>query len=287
MTSRLDEALSLTALGFKVFPLHWVRSALDGRLVCTCGDPRCKTPGKHPLGALAPKGLTNATDREHIVRHWWGRAPLANIGMATGWATVLDVDPRHGGDASLQALEAEHGALPPTWRTLTGGGGEHIFFRPPEGQEIRNSAGDSGLALGLDVRGVGGYVVAPSSLHESGRTYEWSVDHHPYEVPLAPMPDWLVARLAQPAHKAAQPATEWRRLVCDGVSEGGRNRAITRLTGHLLRRNIDAGVAHELMQAWNAARCEPPLEPEEVTKTVASIARKELRRREARDGQRR
>lgn len=71
------------------------------------------------------------------------------------------------------------------------------------------------------------------------------------------------------------------------MADGGRNVAVSRLAGHLMRRYVDAGVAHELVQAWNLARCRPPLTPEEITKTVGSIARKELRRREAQHGGRR
>lgn len=287
-TSRLDAALYLAARGGRVFPLHGVRPGPDGRLTCTCGKVGCKDAGKHPFGRLAPNGLSNATNREQIIRHWFTAEPLANVGLATGNAVVLDVDPRHGGDASLAALEAEHGALPPTVRALTGGGGEHIFFRPPAGMEIRNSAGDSGgLAPGLDIRGAGGYVVAPPSLHLSGRTYEWSVDHHPDEVTAADMPAWLVALLVQPAAGVGRAPSEWRQLVAEGVENGGRNTAVTRLSGHLLRRYVDPEVTHELLQAWNMARCRPPLDPEEVTKTFASIARKELKRREATNGARR
>ncbi|WP_238180277.1 bifunctional DNA primase/polymerase, partial [Methylobacterium haplocladii] len=160
MTDRLDAALYLIKRGAKVFPLHGIREGASGRLVCTCGNPTCEDAGKHPMAKLAPRGLTNATSNEGIVRHWFTTAPFANIGLATGPAVVLDVDPRHGGDASLDALEAEHGPLPETTRALTGGGGQHIFFRPPAGIEIRNSAGDKGgLAPGLDIRGAGGYVV--------------------------------------------------------------------------------------------------------------------------------
>lgn len=286
MTDRLDAALYLARHGAKVFPLHGVREDSADRLVCTCGDPRCGNPGKHPMAKLAPRGLTNATTTEHIVKAWFTTAPYANIGLATGPTVVLDVDPRHGGDASLDALEAEHGPLPPTTRALTGGGGRHILFRAPTGVEIRNSAGDhGGLAPGLDVRGAGGYIVAPPSRHASGRFYAWSVDHHPDEVPPAPMPGWLVAALSRPAGDgSARDPSEWRRLVAEGVADGGRNVAVSKLTGHLLRRYVDPEVAHELVQAWNETRCRPPLAPEEVTKTVGSIARKELRRREVRDG---
>src|SRR4051812_24031369 len=106
-TARLDAALYLTSRGGKVFPLHSVWSDKAGRFVCTCGKPDCGDAGKHPLAKLAPRGLTNATSHAHIIRHWFTAAPFANVGLATGNVVVLDVDPRHGGDESLQALEAE------------------------------------------------------------------------------------------------------------------------------------------------------------------------------------
>jgi hypothetical protein len=282
---RLAEALHLVGFGLSVFPLQGMREGSSGTLVCTCGSPKCEHPGKHPLPRLAPNGLKNATTCAPTVERWFSQARLANVGLATGPVIVLDVDPRHGGDESLRELEAEHGPLPLTWRVFTGGGGEHIFFLPPEGIEIRNSAGDrGGLAPGLDIRGIGGYVVAPASLHASGRTYEWSVDHHPDETPLAPMPDWMVAALGRPQPGEARPASAWRQLVSEGVTNGSRNDAVTRLAGLLLRRHVDALVAHELVQAWNLARCAPPLSPDEVARSFASIARRELKRREARDG---
>ena len=283
MTDTLTAALYLVSRGAKVFPLHGMRQDSTGCLICTCGNPACDDAGKHPLSKLAPSGVNNATTHEHIVRHWFTKEPSANVGLATGRTIVLDVDPRHGGDASLEVLEAKHGPLPETTRAITGGGGQHIFFRPPAGVQIKNSTGT--LAPGLDVKSTGGYVVAPPSLHASGRHYAWSVDHHPDEVPPTPMPDWLAQALAEPGgHGSAQDPSVWRGLVANGVSEGGRNTAVSRLSGHLLRRWVDAEVTHELVQAWNEVRCRPPLSPEEVTKIVGSIARKELQRREARVG---
>jgi hypothetical protein len=175
-------------------------------------------------------------------------------------------------------MERTHGILPATWRALTGGGGEHVYFSAPA-TEIRNSSGH--LGPGLDIRGVGGYVVAPPSLHKSGRRYAWNVDFHPDECPLVPMPDWMLDRLARPTAKRGRPAEEWRTLVHKGAGNGCRNDTIAQLTGHLLRRNVDAHVTHDLMQAWNAVRCQPPLDGDEVTKVVASIAKKETARREA------
>ena len=74
-------------------------------------------------------------------------------------------------------------------------------------------------------------------------------------------------------------ATAWHKLVSADVAEGARNDTVARLSGHLLRHYVDPQVALELLLAWNAVRCCPPLAPEEVAKTVNSIAGRELRRR--------
>jgi hypothetical protein len=72
-------------------------------------------------------------------------------------------------------------------------------------------------------------------------------------------------------------------LVSDGVSEGRRNEAIARLAGHLLRKYVDAYIVLDLCRAWNICRCRPPLLDHEVTRTVESIATRELRRRDGAD----
>jgi Bifunctional DNA primase/polymerase, N-terminal/Primase C terminal 1 (PriCT-1) len=282
MSTVLVGALDLARRGLKVFPLHTAVALGDGRFACGCGRLDCDSPAKHPFSKLARNGSHSGSRSEDVIRHWWRVAPHANIGLVTGDVIVLDVDRRDGGDQSLKALEHRHGELSSTWRALTGGG-EHVYFSRPAVQ-IPCSA--KLLGPGLDIRGVGGYVVAPPSVHISGRIYAWSVDHHPDEVPIAPMPEWMVRALKAPASGGAPHSPSvWRQLVC-GVGEGQRNSAVAKLSGYLLRHYVDARVTLELMLALNAARFTPPLSPGEVTRTVGSIARKELRRREARDGDR-
>lgn len=133
-----------------------------------------------------------ATTNEASLREWWRKWPDANICIVTGAASgfiVLDIDPKHGGDASLTELLEEYGELPPTLRAATGGGGQHLLFEHP-GVAIRNSI--SFLGEGLDIRGDGGYIVAPPSLHESGRIYEWLNVTKP-----APLPEWLLKLLTE------------------------------------------------------------------------------------------
>jgi len=211
-----------------------------------------------------------------MVEHWWRSRPDANIGLATGRLVVLDIDPRHGGDYTLAELEQRHGKLPPTWRAGTGGGGAHLYFAAPATPVIRNRAGQIGP--GIDVRGAGGYVITPPSRHQTGRQYLWQQD--PDHAPLSALPAWLAALIEQRSAKRTA-STTWRSLVCDSVTEGQRNNTVAKLAGHLLRRYVDPHVVLELVHAWNQARCTPPLDSNEVTRTVDSIARRELKRRES------
>ncbi len=121
------------------------------------------------------------------VTGWFRRWPDANLSVVTGvlsGVVVLDVDPRHGGDESLGKLEARNGALPQTVEAVTGGGGRHIYFAHP-GREVRNRVG---IEPGLDLRGDGGTIVLPPSIHPSGNPYRWRPGHAPDEIALAPFP---------------------------------------------------------------------------------------------------
>ena len=139
--------------------------------------------------------------------------------------------------------------------------------------EIRNAVS---LFPGVDLRGLGGYVVVPPSVHSSGTHYRWEVALS--ESNIAEAPAWLVEAALERSTPRAHPPEEWRAIVAQGVDQGKRNTTIASLTGHLLRRRVDPFVVLDLMLCWNAARCRPPLLDAEVALTVDSIAGRELRR---------
>ena len=198
--------------------------------------------------------------------------PDNNVAIATGPASgifVVDVDGLDA-EATLRRLEAEHGALPATVEVITARG-RHIYFKWPQ-EAVRNSAGKIGAHI--DVRGDGGYVLCPPSIHPSGRRYSWSVDSADR---IAEAPGWLLAKQNGVA-VSTTPSPEWRTLI-EGVGEGARNCSLAKLAGHLLRHHVNAFVTLGLLQAWNATNCKPPLPTSEVEQIVNSIAGKELRRR--------
>jgi len=266
-------------LNWPVIPVY----SIIGR-GCSCGVADCSSPGKHPR---TRHGLHDATKDAAQIGKWWRRGQETNIAIPTGEASgffALDVDPRHGGHEALQELERRHGALPHTARQITGSGGEHVLFRHVPG--VRNSVGK--LGPGLDIRAEGGFIVVAPSLHLSGRRYAWSVDHHPIETAVAVAPQWLLGLICEPAglphgHTPA-PTEEWIDALSQPCEEGRRNATLTRISGYLLRHYVAPFAVLELVRLWNLARCQPPLDDDEVFRTVDSICAKEAKRREDTDG---
>lgn len=147
------------------------------------GWPVLPCENKRPLLKRWPTAAS--TDPATIAR-WLEQYPTAGIGIVTGARSglaVIDVDPRAGGNAGLAVLCERHGPLPATLTVATGGGGAHHYFKHPGGT-IPNRVALDGMG-GVDVRGDGGFVVGPPSLHESGTRYAW-VDER---VPVATLPD--------------------------------------------------------------------------------------------------
>lgn len=257
-----EAALDYARRGWAVLPVH---TAESGR--CSCGNPKCPHPGKHPV---TQNGLKDATLDTAVIRRWLSRM-ACNIGVLTGAESgilVVDVDAEAGGYESLSVLEGRYGGLPSNCRSLTGGGGLHFFFKSP-GSGVRNSAGK--LGRGLDVRGEGGYIIVPPSVHVSGQHYEWAPGGYPGEVGLAEAPAWLMALLANPGgyQRSTRPAPS------APISDGQRNATLASLAGSMRRRGMSLEAISAALIADNAARCRPPLADDEVRRIAESVGRYE------------
>lgn len=183
--SLLESALALARLGIMILPVH-SGGMREGVCFCSCGKPECSSQGKHPR---TQHGVDDQSRDPEVIKGWWRRWPRSNVAIATGKGSGVDVFDIDGaeGRATLAALEHDHGAIPLTPKAATGKG-VHFFFAHDDRAWNR-----VGLDACVDVRATGGYVVAPPSVHVSGRVYRW-------EIPLefcdpAPWPEWLIGKL--------------------------------------------------------------------------------------------
>jgi putative DNA primase/helicase len=244
----------------------------------------CKPGEKIPLIKEWPERAT--TDR-NVITSWWERWPDANIAVATGSGSgifVLDVDGAEG-EQSLTKLEGEHGPLPdgcPMQWTGGGRGGWQVFFRWPEGREIRNSAGQLGAKL--DIRGEGGYVLLPPS--RTAQAYSWGIERDPWSCPPIPGPAWLLALLDPPVAATAWRAPEaptgdryvWRAVeselaLLSAAGQGRRNDQLNR-SAHALYRFVADGRLHrsDVDDGLMAAARQAGLRDREIAATINSAA---------------
>src|ERR1017187_5513713 len=254
----LDAALAYAARGLHVLPCQ----------------PRSKLPA-------SGHGHRDATTDSAKITQWWDAMPRANVAMACApsGVMVLDVDPRHGGDRTLAALEVELGKLPETVEARTGGpdGGRHLVFRAPSGRLV-GTLGD-----GLDVKHDGYVIVAPS-VHPSGGVYDWvrsPVEHEPAALP----PAWI-ERMIKPAaipstNSARMPAattngTPYGRAALDAelervktAPEGQRNSRLN-AAAHSLAQLHAGGEAGDAREELVAAAMTAGLPEGEARKTVDS-----------------
>jgi hypothetical protein len=199
-----------------------------------------------------------ATKDEATIRKWWAQWPEANIGLTCGSGSnlfVLDVDPRHGGEATFQELKDRYGELPATAIVHTGGGGTHRYFTYPRGHHIGSSAGK--LGPGVDIRGEGGFVVAPSSVHASGDCYR--VPYGP-SAPIADPPRWLIELLTAPQLALGSVGQS----TANRIPAGQRNDALYRLARALKAKGLSPEALQAALLLENLAKCDPPLGEAEV-----------------------
>lgn len=260
---RLKAALHYAKLGIPLLPLY---SVTDHPRRCTCGNPNCPSPGKHPR---TEHGLKDATAETGTIRGWWQKWPNANVGILTGadsGLVVLDVDPRHGGDKTLEELQRQHGPLPKTISQITGGGGQHLFFRHPGGYI---NSGSGKLGPGLDVKADGGYIVVAPSMHISGNHYTW--DPATKDGGLAELPGWLLEKLREPTHSGTGAASD--RSEGEPIPWGERNATLASLAGSMRRRGMTEEEILQALLVVNDRRCIPPLPEDEVKSIASSVAR--------------
>jgi len=207
--------------------------------------------GKMPTGPWQRYQQEAMSAEEIEERDWPG------VGIVTGRVSgliILDAD-------SAAATEALHGQGHPPTPTVRTARGVHVYLAHPGGELPTRI----GLGDGMDLKGDGGYVVAPPSKHPTGATYEWLIP--PEEAALAEPPEWLLEQLRRRRRNGHAPQAGER------ISNGQRNVTLTRMAGAMRRQGMDGEEILASLTEVNKRRCVPPLEGREVERIAASVAR--------------
>ncbi|MDX2974011.1 bifunctional DNA primase/polymerase [Kribbella solani] len=211
----LTAALEAAGRGWPVFML-----GRSKRPVANCNDCRDQA---HDLahdpatcGHLTCHGFYAATTDPDRVRQIVAAVPAGQLAVRTGAVSglvVIDVDPAHGGDASLADLVAAE-LVPRTLWVRTGSGGVHLYYRHP-GREIGSRPMPG--RPGIDVKADGGYVVLPPSIHHrTHQPYQWGDGRSdPSEMPPALIDACLPP---MPAESTTLPAGPIRTTRAGGIS---------------------------------------------------------------------
>jgi hypothetical protein len=217
-------------------------------------------------------GLKDATTDADEIRRWWGLFPTSNVGIATGAGLVVyDIDPGKGGGGTFESWTAGHD-FPRAPTVVTGSGGLHFYFAGAE------RSGTNVLGPGVDVRGVGGYVVAPPSVHVSSERYYWAVEGEP-----APLPSYLqppaggVPNVVVP-HDPVKRGRRYARAAFDAELEavriavdGTRNDQLNRSAFAIARFVTDGSIpASEYVERFTGTATDAGLGADEVRRTLAS-----------------
>lgn len=245
MNDCLDAAIKYaTKYGWAVFPIR----------------PETKRP-------YTPRGCLDAKKDVGAIRHWWRKWPDASVGVATGSISglvVVDEDVNNDtgidGIKSIRLWEKDHGEFPETATAITGRGGSHLYFHY-EGNDIRNRAG---LLEGVDVRGEGGYVVAPPSIHPNGTVYQWEFDPDDYKPAELNQSVLDLLRMNDSEEGATFELPE-------RIPAGQRNTTLFKLACSLQAQGLPDDAIRSAVMDSNRNLCDPPV-PDDEVETITQSA---------------
>ena len=274
---RLNEAgLSMVPLGspFDLPPKWFVDRRCSGDLHKAKNDwpksPRVRW-----------KDFQQQAPNDQQIEQWTNQWPHTNWAIVTGYrVVVVDADSQE----AVAFIENNHDMTRTPLRVITSQG-KHFYYRANPNFVVRNAVKKNKI----DVRGEGGYVVAPGSTHSDGTVYQWETDDYlsiddVNDLPCLTPDDIALINGFNGSHQEKEPpgnlgfSADQYSLPHDGgnLSEGeGRNNAAASMAGQLIRQGYSLQEIKAILDQWNADN-HPPLLPTELNTTIASIARTHL-----------
>ena len=246
-----DAALKYTQSGFTIIPLK----------------PRKKEP------PIKWKRYQKRKPTRQEVNDWWAKWPDANIALLTGKINnfiAFDED-----SPEAEKFIKKKGGFPPGPQSITKKGRHYLFKHP--GFLVHQ---DVNKKLTLDVRGDGGYIVAPPSIHPDGAQYSWAPGLSIFEIDPPEMRPWQIEYLKEYCGDEGDGSRNiegWHEEVIQGVEKGSRNDTAARLAGRYIEKGLSDEEVISILLSWNKKN-RPPLPQNEIIQGVKSIREKDTKR---------
>lgn len=276
-------ALAFWDQGFHVIPLGTPAETPPDYYLKRCNGNIQEAKEKWPKTPRVGwrKYQTQAATRDEI-EMWWRLWPKANIGLLTGSVIVLDADSKE----AVEFIEAGNVTRSP-WRVNTSKGA-HFYYQRNPSLEIRNSTSKHRI----DIRGYGGYVVAPPSVHHAGNVYAWQIDQQYgadslHDLPILQTNDLQKISSFNNQGKGVELNIDVSNIRPgnhgEPVNVGERNNAAASLAGRYIANKIPIEKVKQLMLSWNNNNA-VPLPENEILTVVNSVYQTHLAKTGTSDG---
>ena len=251
MNEIFDAAIKYAKRGWSVFPVR-----------------KNKTP-------YTNNGFKDATTDPQVITNWWKKFPDANVAIATGSKSNglviidIDIDEDKGihGDESFQDWCNNEGLYIDSLTAVSGRGGKHLYFTSTEKYGCK-----IGALPGVDIKGEGGYIIAPPSIHENGNAYFFDGDEDEDEI-VCLQEDSDAEYFFNEMFKGSSGENKPLEIPKE-VNEGSRNDMIFKMAASLQARGTADDIILAACQGYNEKNCHPPLSDEELEGIVTNVLRR-------------
>lgn len=251
MNEIFDAAIKYAKRGWSVFPVR-----------------KNKTP-------YTNNGFKDATTDPQVITNWWKKFPDANVAIATGSKSNglviidIDIDEDKGihGDESFQDWCNDEGLYIDSLTAVSGRGGKHLYFTSTEKYGCK-----IGALPGVDIKGEGGYIIAPPSIHENGNAYFFDGDEDEDEI-VCLQEDSDAEYFFNEMFKGSSGENKPLEIPKE-VNEGSRNDMIFKMAASLQARGTADDIILAACQGYNEKNCHPPLSDEELEGIVTNVLRR-------------
>jgi len=253
----LNAALKYHEMGFSIIPIR---------------------PDKKPHIPWAEYQNKQATPEE--IEGWWARWPRANVAIVTGQLSGVFVVDCDNGEAYQKIQEL----LPDSLVTCIAKTprGYHIYFSYPNGQRIGNA---TNALPKVDIRGEGGYVIAPPSINGDGMAYDWLEGLSMHDEDPAPAPEsiYKIINSLYRGEVTDPNANDCRRLQATSndiriLTKGRRDEDLYHVANCLLKGGCEASCSEQVLRIL-AKNAIPPFPQSEIKAKIDSALKRSVKRK--------